>query len=65
MSTVPYSELRRLRLKLASPRLTVRAAYIIHQRARKIGLPWAQLQNLAYDTIQRIVAKDRKNGKGA
>ena len=57
------SELCRLRLKLASPRLTAGDAYTIHQRARKIGLPWLQLQNLAYDTIQRIVEKDRNNGR--
>jgi len=60
MNTVPYSELKRLQLKLASPRLTVHAAYIIHQRARKIGLPWMQLGNLAYEKIELIGAKDRK-----
>ena len=53
-------ELKRLQLKLASPRLTSHAAYIIHQRARKIGLPWMQLGNLAYDTCQRILAKEHK-----
>ena len=64
MSTVPYSELKRLRLKLASPRLTACGAFTIHQRARELMLATLKLQDLAYEACQRILAKDLNNGRG-
>jgi hypothetical protein len=54
-------ELRGLLMKLASPGLTDGDAYAIHKRAQEIWRVSLLIQDLAYDTCQRILSEKRKS----